>query len=86
MPKIEVFYLFKIIKLAERSETIILGTLGILVHFRHLKSDHPPHQYNQRLTPVNFWLTEAGLSPGLDKIVLYKWVLMHKFDSTQLDI
>jgi len=44
MPKIEVFYLFKIVKLAERSETIILGTLGILVHFRHLKSYHPPHQ------------------------------------------
>jgi hypothetical protein len=33
MPKVKEFYHFK--KKMERSETLILGTLGILAHFRH---------------------------------------------------
>ncbi len=34
----EADYLFQSLKTIERSETLILGTLGILVHFRHLFS------------------------------------------------
>jgi len=36
VPKTEAAYLFLIIKTTERSETIIVGTLGNSVHFRHL--------------------------------------------------
>jgi hypothetical protein len=34
MPKIKAFYLFKFLKPTERSDTTILGNLGILEQFR----------------------------------------------------
>ena len=34
-PKVKEVYLFKFLRSTERSEAIILGTLGILEHFRH---------------------------------------------------